>query len=93
MKRNKEVLWKSPFRLTEEGKERVEELLSLSDRLRQAYELKNALDDWFKTSDETTAKAGLETWMEQAEASGIASFHSCIRIIMVISKASIIRPK
>src|SRR5690606_38801942 len=47
MKRNKELLWKSPFKLNPKEKERVEELLALDSDLREAYELKNELDDWF----------------------------------------------
>ena len=58
MKRNKELLWKSPFKLNQKEKERVEELLALDSDLREAYELKNELDVWLKTSTIENAKTG-----------------------------------
>lgn len=74
MKRNKELLWKSPTKLDEKGKERVKELLSYSPQLKEAYELKNKLDEWFKNSTKDTAKAGLEAWIRLVEESGNEAF-------------------
>jgi len=74
MKRSKELLWKSPKKLDDKGKQRVEEVLEGHDELRKAYELKNALDRWFKTSDSKTAKAGLEAWISLVNESQIPSF-------------------
>ncbi|MGJ9385939.1 transposase [Salipaludibacillus sp. CF4.18] len=56
MKRSKELLWKSPEKLNDKGKRRVKEVLEGHDELRKAYELKNALDHWFKNSNSETAK-------------------------------------
>lgn len=75
MKRNKEVLWKSPSKLSEKGKKRVEEVLGHHTKLREAYVLKNKLDDWFKTSTHTNAKKGLEDWIQLAEESNLSSFN------------------
>ncbi len=77
-KRSKELLWKSPFKLTDDQKSRVKELLKDKPRLQEAYVLKNKLDEWFKTSNSNTAKAGLERWCELAENSNIEAFHSVV---------------
>lgn len=75
MKRNKELLWISPFKLNPKEKERVEELLALDSDLREAYELKNELDVWLKTSTMENAKTGLEAWTTRVEESGNEAFH------------------
>lgn len=79
LKRNKEVLWKSPIKLDEKGKERVEEILDHHPRLREAYELKNKLDTWFKTSDHKSAKEGLEDWISLVEESGNEAFKKVVK--------------
>lgn len=78
-KRHKELLWKSPTKLSEEQKQKVMDVLKGKPLLQKAYELKNELDHWFKTSDETTVKAGLEQWYGQVDASGVEAFHSVVR--------------
>lgn len=77
-KRSKELLWKSPFNLTEKQKSRVCELLKDKPKLQEAYVLKNKLDRWFKTSNLHTAKAGLEQWCELAVNSKIEAFQSVV---------------
>lgn len=79
MKRNKELLWKSPTKLDEKGKERVKELLVYDSRLKEAYELKNELDHWFKSSTKETAKEGLEAWFQRIEGSGNESFMKVVK--------------
>ncbi|WP_312889046.1 ISL3 family transposase [Desertibacillus haloalkaliphilus] len=79
LKRNKEILWKSPLKLSQEGQERVEELLNHHQRLREAYELKNELDWWFKTSNAENAKEGLEAWFEKVEKSGNEAFKKVVK--------------
>jgi transposase len=79
MKRNKELLWKSPYKLNQKEKERVEELLALDSDLRESYELKNELDVWFKTSTMENAKTGLEAWMTRVEESGNEAFKKVVR--------------
>jgi transposase len=78
-KRSKELLWKSPFKLTDEQKQKIEELLKDKPILRKAYELKNQLDEWFKKSNERTAKTGLEEWFQLVEKSNIDSFQSVVK--------------
>lgn len=56
MKRSKELLWKSVYKLSDEKKQKVNQLLQINTLLQKAYELKNRLDQWFKGSDETTFK-------------------------------------
>ncbi len=74
MKRSKELLWKSPKKLNDKGKKRVEEVLEDHDELRKAYELKNALDDWFKNADSDTAREGLEAWISLVNDAQISLF-------------------
>lgn len=78
-KRNKELLWKSPRKLTDLQKEKVKEILRDQPELEEAYALKNSLDEWFKTSDETTAKEGLEAWFQLVENSNIEAFKSVVK--------------
>ncbi len=75
MKRSKKLLWKSSYKLTEEEQEKVKQLLKIDIRLDEAYQLKNKLDQWFKESDEKTAKEGLETCLKEMRSSNIDSFH------------------
>lgn len=77
-KRSKELLWKSPFKLTADQKNRVYALLKDKPKLQEAYVLKNKLDEWFKTSNRYTAKAGLEQWCELAANSNIEAFQSVV---------------
>lgn len=74
MKRSKKLLWKSVYKLSEEEKEKVNELLGVHPRLQKAYELKNLLDKWFKESDGTSAKQGLEECLGAMNASGMEVF-------------------
>ena len=78
-KRNKELLWKSPTKLTEDQKVRVAEILRGKPKLEEAYVLKNKLDEWFKTSDHSTARAGLEGWCSLAENSNLEAFNSVVQ--------------
>nr|WP_083855750.1 transposase [Amphibacillus jilinensis] len=75
MKRSKRSLWKSPYKLSGKGREKVEKLLQMDPRLKEAYELKNKLDEWFKTSDEKTARKGMAACLEWKRASNINAFH------------------
>ncbi|WP_044748614.1 ISL3 family transposase, partial [Bacillus alveayuensis] len=81
MKRNKELLWKSPFKLNPKEKERVEELLALDSDLREAYELKNKLDVWLKTSTMENAKTGIEALMTRVEESGNEAFRKVVQTL------------
>lgn len=75
MKRSKKLLWKSPYKLSEDEQEKVKELLHIHPRLQEAYELKNTLDQWFKESNEQTATNGLEACLSAMSESSIEAFH------------------
>ncbi|CQR48146.1 hypothetical protein BN1058_02494 [Paraliobacillus sp. PM-2] len=79
MKRSKKLLWKSSYKLTEEEQEKVKQLLKIDVRLDEAYQLKNKLGQWFKESDEKTAKEGLETCLKEMRMSNIESFHKVVK--------------
>jgi transposase len=74
MKRSKKLLWKSPYKLTAEQKQRVDNILELHPRLQEAYHLKNKIDQWFKESNRHTAQKGLENCMELMKVSKIVGF-------------------
>lgn len=74
MKRSKKLLWKSSYTLSEEQKMKVDALLAIDSRLKEAYKQKDRLDQWFKESDHTTARSGLETCLEEMKTSGIEAF-------------------
>ncbi|MGJ9383124.1 ISL3 family transposase [Salipaludibacillus sp. CF4.18] len=109
MKRSKELLWKSPEKLNDKGKRRVKEVLEGHDELRKAYELKNALDHWFKNSNSETAKAGLQAWISLVKDAEIPAFQKSQRplpdgnkktfsllyipLIIVTSKALVMRQR
>src|SRR5699024_4166084 len=61
-KRSKKLLWLAPEMLDQKGKARVQELLKLHPDLAEAYRLKNALHEWFKTSDSSNVKENLYKW-------------------------------
>ena len=75
MKRGKKLLWKSPSKLSKEERQRLEELLRVDPRLREAYALKNEMDRWFKESDHQTAKKGLEACLQEMKGSSLGAFH------------------
>lgn len=75
MKRSKKLLWKSPYKLSKEELNKVNDLIESYPRLKEAYHLKNELDQWFKESSKENAKDGLETCMIRMQESGIEAFH------------------
>nr|WP_272932742.1 ISL3 family transposase [Virgibacillus halodenitrificans] len=75
MKKSKKLLWKSTYKLSEEEREKVNQLLQVDPRLEEAYNLKNKLDQWFKESNEKTATQGLEECLMEMKDSNIESFH------------------
>ncbi|WP_226038594.1 ISL3 family transposase [Aquibacillus saliphilus] len=79
MKRSKKLLWKSTYKLSEEEQEKVNQLLQIHSGLREAYDLKNKLDQWFKESDEVTAMQGLEECLMAMNASKIEAFHKVMK--------------
>lgn len=79
MKRSKKLLWKSTYKLTDEEREKINQLIEIHPRLKEAYELKNKLDRWFKESDERTVTKGFELCLEEMKASSIEAFHQVVK--------------
>ncbi len=78
-KRSKKLLWLAPERLDEKGQKRVKELLALHPDLKEAYRLKNALHQWFHSSNSSNVKENLYEWFEMVENSPITAFDSVIK--------------
>src|SRR5699024_1215353 len=78
-KRSKKLLWLAPEKLDQKGKARVQELLKLHPDLAEAYRLKNALHEWFKTSDSSNVKENLYKWFETVESSSLTAFNSVVK--------------
>jgi len=78
-KRSKKLLWLAPERLDEKGQKRVKELLALHPDLKEAYRLKNALHQWFHSSNSSNVKEHLYEWFEMVENSPITAFDSVIK--------------
>lgn len=79
MKRSKELLWKSTYKLSEDERKRVAELLKIDPRIQKAYELKNKLDQWFKESNKYTAKKGFENCLRLMQDSHIKAFQKVVK--------------
>lgn len=78
-KRSKKLLWLAPEKMDEKGQSLVKELLKLHPDLEEAYRLKNALHQWFNTSDSTNVKENLYKWIGLVEKSRITEFDSVIK--------------
>src|SRR5699024_3607644 len=78
-KRSKKLLLLAPEKLDQKGKARVQVLLKLHPDLAEAYRLKNALDEWFKTSDSSNVKENLYKWFETVESSSLTAFNSVVK--------------
>ncbi len=78
-KRSKKLLWLAPEKLNEKGKDRVNELLALHPDLAEAYRLKNALHQWFYTSNSSNVKEKLYEWFNTVKNSRIKAFDSVVK--------------
>ncbi len=74
MKRSTKLLWKSHFHLDEDQKEKVEKLLEIDPRIREAYQLKVMMERWFKESDHQSASKNLDHCLLSLKRSGIEAF-------------------
>ncbi len=50
--------------------------------LKEVYELKNALHDWFNQSNVQTVKENLEEWFQMVENSSLQTFDSIVKTFM-----------
>ena len=78
-KRIKKLMWKSPLKFTDEEKEKVKVIFQGKPSLPEAYNLKNKIDYWFKTSDETTAKKGLEEWFQLVKEADVEAIQLVVK--------------
>jgi transposase len=78
-KRSKKLLWMDPAKLDDKGQETLQEILNLHADLKEAYTLKNSLNNWFKTSDLHTARYGLEAWFNEVERSQLVPFKKVVK--------------
>jgi len=80
-KRSRSLLMKHPSKLTDEQTDEVAVMLMTSERLRQAYHLKNKFQEfmWSKSSIEGRKK--LSEWIILAELAGLAEFRACLTAV------------
>ena len=66
------LLVKNSENLTEEERQRLEQMLAVSPELKTCYELKEAFREWFNESPSRQAAATeLDAWLEKVQASGL----------------------
>ena len=68
-----------PAELDDKGHKTLQEILNLHTDLKEAYTLKNSLNNWFKTSDLHTARRGLEAWFNEVEQSHLVPFKKVVK--------------
>lgn len=80
-KRSRSLLTKHPSKLNEDEADAVAVMLMASERLRQAYHLKNLFQEfmWSKSSREGRQK--LSDWVLLAESAGVPEFKSCLTAV------------
>ncbi|MGD9678669.1 MAG: ISL3 family transposase [Vulcanibacillus sp.] len=76
-KRSRTLLLKRFDNLTEEQRIQVENMLSLSERMRNAYMLKERFYDFMKSPDVYEAKKRLSEWHLLVGVSNLPEFNSC----------------
>lgn len=75
-------LVKNRENLTAEEAQKLAAMLELSPELKACYALKEDLRTWFNTdTDRATAQAGLTTWLERAEASGLTAWRTFVKTV------------
>ncbi|HHX25007.1 MAG: ISL3 family transposase [Acetivibrionales bacterium] len=78
-KRNRRVLLKKPENLTEEETDQIEAMLKISERLRQAYLLKNEFHKLMDCKNRDDARKQLGIWNMIATGYDLPEFQACIR--------------
>ena len=80
-KRSRSLLMKHPSKLTEEEMDAVTIMLLASQRLREAYYLKNKFQEfmWSKSSEE--GRKRLSAWILQAELANFPEFRACLTAV------------
>lgn len=78
-KRSRRLLLKRPEKLTEDETDQVEAMLKISDRLRQAYRMKNEFHKLMDCKSRDEAKKQLGIWNMMAVGYDLEEFHACTK--------------
>ncbi len=81
-KRSRKLLLKKPENLTEDEVAQVEAMLNVSDRLRQAYRMKNEFHKLMECKRRDDAKKQLGVWNMMATGYNLPEFQACTRTFM-----------
>jgi transposase len=81
-KRNRKVLLKRPDNLTEEEADQIEAMLKISERLRQAYFMKNEFHKFMDCKTREDAKKQLGIWNMMATGYNLPEFQACTRTLI-----------
>ena len=80
-KRSKKLLWARFFKLSEENKQAVEVMLSLSPRLKEAYLLKEKFFEFVDAPNFDEARKKLHEWYLYVSVSNLSEFNYCFETI------------
>lgn len=80
-KRSRRLLLKNPKRLTEEEADQVAIMLETSQRLREAYHLKNKFMDFMQSENRHEAAERLRNWVLLAEFANLPEFKTSLTAI------------
>jgi transposase len=80
-KRSRRLLLKSPAKLTTEEVDQLSEMLKISPRLGEAYNLKNRFLEFMRSKDRAQAKERLARWLLLAEFSNLPEFKTSLTAI------------
>ena len=81
-KRSRRLLLAHRNRLSEEDRATVDVMLRFSDRLMQAYALKEAFYDFMDAPDRATASKRLEYWLDACDRLKIPEFKACRKMLV-----------
>lgn len=80
-KRSRKLLMKNPAKLSEEEADQVAVMLQVSQRLREAYHLKNRFLEFMQSKNRNEAAERLKCWILLAEVSGLEEFNTSIKAL------------
>ena len=81
-KRSRKLLLAHRNKLSDEDRAAVDVMLRFSDRLMQAYALKEAFYDFMDAPDRATASKRLEYWLDACDRLRIPEFAACRRMLV-----------
>ena len=81
-KRSRRLLLAHRNKLSEEDRAAVDVMLRFSDRLMQAYALKEAFYDFMDAPDRATASKRLEYWLDACDKLKIPEFKACRKMLL-----------